>query len=202
MSREPLYEQVSEGQAERRRKGKSWPCVQRKSLWSDWHLIEIKLLRYLDVGCVRIPACCSVCPPSPLFCYLSFFPLFYSLLFNSGYSPFAPVRTRVFLSLSLSFSPPSLALLLSLAKFTSVFYFFSQVIPPPAAVCSAVKPVQPLHIYSALPPINPRLPFMQIWPDPLSLWLIFVLVILPSHLWCSVLAQGHVRGKLITTNKN
>lgn len=142
MSREPLYEQVSEGQAERGRKGKSWPCVQRKSLWSDWHLIEIKLLRYLEVGWIRIPACCSVCPPSPLFCYLSFFPLFYSLLFNSGYSPFAPVRTRVFLSLSLSFSPPSLALLLSLAKFTSAFYFFSQVIPPPAAVCSAVKPVK------------------------------------------------------------
>lgn len=203
MSREPLYEQVSEGQAERGRKGKSWPCVQRKSLWSDWHLIEIKLLRYLEVGWIRIPACCSVCPPSPLFCYLSFFPLFYSLLFNSGYSPFAPVRTRVFLSLSLSFSPPSLALLLSLSLNSLQPFISSLKWYLPQQQCVAQwNQWKPLHIYSALPPINPRLPFMQIWPDLLSLWLIFVLAILPSHLWCSVLAQGHVRGKLITTNKN
>lgn len=136
---------------------------------------------------------------------LLLFILLSSLLFSPlqlGILPLCSCAHQGFpLSPSLSHPPLLLSCSLSLNSLQPFISSLKWYLPQQQCVAQWNQ-WKPLHIYSALPPINPRLPFMQIWPDPLSLWLIFVLAILPSHLWCSVLAQGHVRGKLITTNKN
>lgn len=133
------------------------------------------------------------------------YPSFLSSILSSSTRDTPPLLRCApgFSSLSRSLSHPPLLLSCSLSLNSLQPFISSLKWYLPQQQCVAQwNQCKPLHIYSALPPIHPRLPFMQIWPDPLSLWLIFVLVILPSHLWCSVLAQGHVRGKLITTNKN